>query len=265
MPCVALPAQVIPEAPRAAPVPETKTLGHEREYVVTCGPRRYRVRAKKPPVPLEGASRRALKHNAEKLCALGSRRVSGCRPHNGRYVQVPAQQRASRVSCLIEAFSRFSNRSRQQQTAHAEGCGCAAVFLSPRLLCVPCSPRGTPPRRPMWSSFKSKAPSAAAAAATGFGGSGTAGGSRAAACHVVQRRPPDPTPERPVVEFACHALPAQSLIVAPRSEASGAAPLGQRCRSHSLPMGTPPTPTCAEFRERALLGSHSTMQVDPAA
>ena len=40
----ALPAQVIPEAPRAAPVPETKALGHEREYVVTFGPRRYRVR-----------------------------------------------------------------------------------------------------------------------------------------------------------------------------------------------------------------------------
>jgi DNA primase len=44
MPCAALPAQVIPEAPRAAPVSETKALGHEREYVVTFGPRRYRVR-----------------------------------------------------------------------------------------------------------------------------------------------------------------------------------------------------------------------------
>ena len=48
MPCAApldaIPAQVIPEAPRAAPVPETKVLGHEREYVVTFGPRRYRVR-----------------------------------------------------------------------------------------------------------------------------------------------------------------------------------------------------------------------------
>lgn len=44
MPCAALPAQVIPEAPRAAPVPEMKVLGHEREYVVTFGPRRYRVR-----------------------------------------------------------------------------------------------------------------------------------------------------------------------------------------------------------------------------
>src|SRR5581483_3165568 len=40
----ALPAQVIPEAPRAAPMPETKALGHEREYVVAFGPRRYRVR-----------------------------------------------------------------------------------------------------------------------------------------------------------------------------------------------------------------------------
>jgi len=44
MPCAALPAQVIPEGPRAAPVPETKVIGHEREYVVTFGPRRYRVR-----------------------------------------------------------------------------------------------------------------------------------------------------------------------------------------------------------------------------
>jgi DNA primase len=48
MPCAALldaiPAQVIPEAPRGALVPETKVLGHEREYVVTFGPRRYRVR-----------------------------------------------------------------------------------------------------------------------------------------------------------------------------------------------------------------------------
>src|SRR6266478_4870822 len=39
-----LPAQVIPDPPRAAPVPETKTLGHEREYVVRFGPRRYRIR-----------------------------------------------------------------------------------------------------------------------------------------------------------------------------------------------------------------------------
>lgn len=44
MPCAALPAQVVPEAPRAAAVPEAKSLGHEREYVVTFGPRRYRVR-----------------------------------------------------------------------------------------------------------------------------------------------------------------------------------------------------------------------------
>jgi DNA primase len=42
--CAALPAQVIPEAPAPLPVPETKPLGHEREYVVTFGPRRYRVR-----------------------------------------------------------------------------------------------------------------------------------------------------------------------------------------------------------------------------
>jgi DNA primase len=39
-----LPAQVIPERPRVAPVPETKALGHEREYAVTFGSRRYRVR-----------------------------------------------------------------------------------------------------------------------------------------------------------------------------------------------------------------------------
>jgi len=39
-----LPAQVIPEGPRVAPAPETKALGQEREYAVTFGPRRYRVR-----------------------------------------------------------------------------------------------------------------------------------------------------------------------------------------------------------------------------
>jgi DNA primase len=44
LPDVVLPAQVIPEGPRAAPAPETKALGHEREYAVTFGPRRYRVR-----------------------------------------------------------------------------------------------------------------------------------------------------------------------------------------------------------------------------
>ncbi len=49
MPCAApmldaVPAQVIPEAPVPLAVPETKPLGHEREYVVTFGPRRYRVR-----------------------------------------------------------------------------------------------------------------------------------------------------------------------------------------------------------------------------
>jgi DNA primase len=45
LPCAApLPARVIPEGPRVVPVPETKVLGHEREYVVTFGPRRYRVR-----------------------------------------------------------------------------------------------------------------------------------------------------------------------------------------------------------------------------
>ena len=44
MPCAALPAQVIPEGPGAAPAPETKSLGHEHEYTVTFGPRRYRVR-----------------------------------------------------------------------------------------------------------------------------------------------------------------------------------------------------------------------------
>jgi len=45
MPCAAaLPARVIPDAPRAAPVPERKTLGSEREYVIAFGPRRYRIR-----------------------------------------------------------------------------------------------------------------------------------------------------------------------------------------------------------------------------
>ena len=44
LPCAALPAQVIPDAPAPLPVPETKPLGHEREYAVTFGLRRYRVR-----------------------------------------------------------------------------------------------------------------------------------------------------------------------------------------------------------------------------
>ena len=44
LPCAALAAQVIPEAPVPMPVPETKALGHEREVVVSFGARRYRVR-----------------------------------------------------------------------------------------------------------------------------------------------------------------------------------------------------------------------------
>jgi DNA primase catalytic core len=39
-----LPAQVIPDAPIAPALPEPKSLGSEREYAVTFGPRRYRVR-----------------------------------------------------------------------------------------------------------------------------------------------------------------------------------------------------------------------------
>ena len=39
-----LPARVIPDRPCAAPVPERKTLGSEREYVIAFGPRRYRIR-----------------------------------------------------------------------------------------------------------------------------------------------------------------------------------------------------------------------------
>jgi DNA primase catalytic core len=39
-----LPAQVIPDAAVPLPIPETKSLGHEREYAVAFGPRRYRVR-----------------------------------------------------------------------------------------------------------------------------------------------------------------------------------------------------------------------------
>jgi DNA primase catalytic core len=41
---LALPAQVIPDAPAPLAIPETKTLGADREYVLTFGPRRYRVR-----------------------------------------------------------------------------------------------------------------------------------------------------------------------------------------------------------------------------
>jgi hypothetical protein len=40
----AVPARVIPEAPPPPLTPQTKALGHEREYVVTFGPRRYRIR-----------------------------------------------------------------------------------------------------------------------------------------------------------------------------------------------------------------------------
>jgi DNA primase len=42
--CAALPAQVIPEAPAPMPTPAMKALGHEREVVMSFGPRRYRVR-----------------------------------------------------------------------------------------------------------------------------------------------------------------------------------------------------------------------------
>jgi DNA primase len=41
---IALPAQVIPDAPTPLAMPETKTLGADREYVLSFGPRRYRVR-----------------------------------------------------------------------------------------------------------------------------------------------------------------------------------------------------------------------------
>jgi DNA primase catalytic core len=41
---IALPAQVIPDAPAPLALPETKTLGADREYVLSFGPRRYRVR-----------------------------------------------------------------------------------------------------------------------------------------------------------------------------------------------------------------------------
>jgi DNA primase len=41
---IALPAQVIPDAPVPLALPETKTLGADREYVLSFGPRRYRVR-----------------------------------------------------------------------------------------------------------------------------------------------------------------------------------------------------------------------------
>jgi hypothetical protein len=41
---IALPAQVIPDAPALPLAPAMKTLGHEREYVLSFGPRRYRVR-----------------------------------------------------------------------------------------------------------------------------------------------------------------------------------------------------------------------------
>lgn len=41
---IALPAQVIPDAPAPLALPEAKTLGADREYVLTFGPRRYRVR-----------------------------------------------------------------------------------------------------------------------------------------------------------------------------------------------------------------------------
>jgi len=49
LPCAApvldaVAAQVIPDAPARMPIPEMKALGHEREVVVTFGPRRYRVR-----------------------------------------------------------------------------------------------------------------------------------------------------------------------------------------------------------------------------
>jgi len=39
-----LPAQVIPDAPSALPAAECKTVGNEREHVLTFGERRYRIR-----------------------------------------------------------------------------------------------------------------------------------------------------------------------------------------------------------------------------
>jgi DNA primase catalytic core len=39
-----LPAQVIPDAPSARPAAECKTIGNEREHVLTLGERRYRIR-----------------------------------------------------------------------------------------------------------------------------------------------------------------------------------------------------------------------------
>jgi DNA primase len=41
---IPLPAQVIPDPPPLPILPETKALGHEREYAIAFGPRRYRVR-----------------------------------------------------------------------------------------------------------------------------------------------------------------------------------------------------------------------------
>jgi DNA primase len=41
---VPLPAQAVPEPPASPPTPESKLLGHERELVLSYGPRRYRVR-----------------------------------------------------------------------------------------------------------------------------------------------------------------------------------------------------------------------------
>ena len=41
---IALPAQVIPDAPVPLALPEIKALGADREYVLSFGPRRYRVR-----------------------------------------------------------------------------------------------------------------------------------------------------------------------------------------------------------------------------
>jgi DNA primase catalytic core len=41
---IALPAQVLPQAPALLPIPATKPLGHEHEHILVFGSRRYRVR-----------------------------------------------------------------------------------------------------------------------------------------------------------------------------------------------------------------------------
>lgn len=100
---------------------------------------------RRPPIPLEGGSERAPEHNAGGLCEPGCRQACGYRPHNPRYVQVPAAACAS---------------------AHAVRCGVrrGSFFPRPPPAVRASLARCAPPRCPQWGLPKRRAAARAAAA-----------------------------------------------------------------------------------------------------